>query len=45
MVESFQTYFESTADRSNVKDECWRGFKDDAKIFDLSKCKDGVAIN
>lgn len=45
MVELFQTYFKSTADRSNVKDECYRGFKEDNKIFDWSKYKDKVVIN
>lgn len=45
MVELFQTYFKSTADRSNVKDECYRGFKEDTKIFDVGKYKDRVAIN
>lgn len=45
MIELSQMYFESTADRSNIKDENERKFKDEAKIFDLSKYKDGVAIN
>lgn len=39
MAELFQTYFEGTADRSNMKDECQREFKDDIKIFGLNKYK------
>lgn len=45
MVELFQTYFEGTDDRSNVKHECQKEFKDDTNIFVLNKYKDGVAIN